>query len=66
MVYSGRQSCPTEEKGPRKEPRTDNGTDRPARTADLLDRSGKYQPGDSERDEGGRISYDTDPRVDDD
>jgi hypothetical protein len=60
------QSRSAKEKGPREEPRTDNRADRPARTADLLDRSGEYQPGDAERDEGRRRCHDTDPWLNDD
>lgn len=64
-VYS-RKGRPAKEKSPRKEPRADNRADCPARTAGLLDRGGEYQPGDVERDEGGRDGDVADPRQDDD
>lgn len=66
MTYSRCQGRLAEEEGPRKEPRTDNGTNRPARSADILDRGGKYQPGDAECDEDGRSGHDTDSREHDD
>lgn len=61
---SGEERPPTE-KGPREEPRANNGADHAARAADILHRSGEHQPRDSVRNEAGRCRYEADSRQND-
>lgn len=64
-ICSG-QGSPPKEKGPREEPRADDGADHPARTADILNRGGEHQPGDVECHEGRRHGDEPDSRETDD
>lgn len=52
-LFSCQSGTPTEE-GLRKESRADNGSNRPAGAAGILDRSGQHQPRDLAGDAGSR------------